>query len=595
MNPRLRAALVAVLASWLLVTVVPSIAQLWAPLGSYGFSTNYNNVVHNVAPHGAAARAGLRIGDTIDVMRLAPDDRKPYRSTRAAFSPHAGEPLALPIVRDGRRTTLHLVSQAQHLDALNSALLVLRTLSALVFVAVGAGLVLMRPSVMTWAFYLYCIGTEPGSVLSFIVYLPRPWATIQAIAVTAAGDLALLGALSFAIRFPNEATSLLRRRVEIAAAIVITTFAATEAIGDYLSGAKGMRMQHVFDVTYIVSIVFTAMIYLTFFVTYMRAHMSDRERIRYVIAGFTVALASQLGETLVQNVGHSPFWIASVLDLMGVIVPIAVAYAVIRHRVMDVSFVVSRTIVYGILTGFVFIVYSIIDWVCTSYVSSTGVENAAQVIASVAIGFSLSKLQNVTDRFVDRLFFRQRYDAEAEIRRLTAALPHTDTMDEVVRALVHDASKALKLSSAAVFLRSEATGELYERADACGWDGVTVERLFSDEQIVGKLARTGRLTTIGDLDLDGCALPEGIARPVLGLPIVAHEALAAVVLYGQHTSGATLDPEEQTMLDRLADAAAAAYDHIEALRLREEITALNRTVHLLERRLTGGEPAPANP
>jgi hypothetical protein len=491
--------------------------------------------------------------------------------------------------------TLHLVARADRFDHVEATLLVVRTLSAFVFVAVGAGLVLLRPSIMTWAFYLYCIGTEPGSIIGSIVLLPQPFATIQALAVTAAGDLALLGAFSFAIRFPNEGTSLIRRKAEVVAIVFIGALALAEAAGQFLSAHDGLPMNRLFGITNIVSIATTAAIYATFFVTYVRGEDGERERIRYVIAAFTVALGAALAETLMTNVGYVPYWLTSSLDFAGVVVPIAVAYAVVRHRVMDVSFVVSRTIVYGLLTSFVIVVYSLIDWVCSSIVSATRVEAVAQVAASVAIGFSLSKLQQFTDRFVDRVFFRQRYHAEAAIRKLTQRLPHADSIDEVVHVLVDEAADALDLSSAAVFLRSEATADLFERAGACGWEGTTVERLFSDEQIVGKLARTQRLTTIGDLDLEGCALPVGIARPVLGLPIVAHDELTAVVLYGQHRSGATLDPEEEVLLDRLADAAAAAYDHLEAKRLREELNALRRTVTTLERRINtgGGEPAPA--
>jgi hypothetical protein len=595
MNRNVRVALVAVLAVWLLATVVPSLVQLWSPFGGYGYSTDNDNVVDGIAPHGAAEAAGLRRGDRIDVLRIPAGARRPFGVTRAPYAPHPGVPLALPITRAGVPMTLRLTARADRFDRLEAVLLVVRTLSAFVFVAVGAGLVLLRPSVMTWAFYLYCIGTEPGSIIGSIVLLPQPFATIQALAVTAAGDLALLGAFSFAIRFPNEGTSLIRRKAEAVAIALICALAVAEAAGQYLSTHDGLRMDRLFTITNIVSIAATAAIYATFFVTYVRGEDVERERIRYVIAAFTVALGGALAETLLTNSRYVPYWITSVLDLAGVVVPIAVAYAVIRHRVMDVSFVVSRTIVYGLLTSFVIVVYSLIDWLCSSIVSATRVEAVAQVAASVAIGFSLSKLQQFTDRFVDRIFFRQRYHAEAAIRTMTQRLPHADSIAEVVHVLVEEAAEALSLSSAAVFLRSEATSELFERAGACGWEGMTVERLFSDEQIVGKLARTQKLTTIGDLDLEGCALPEGIARPVLGLPIVAHDELTAVVLYGQHRSGATLDPEEEVLLDRLADAAAAAYDHLEAKRLRDELNALRRTVTSLERRINagGGEPAPA--
>ncbi len=593
MNPRIRLVIVALLGCWLLATIGPSVARLWAPLGVYGYSTDYDGTVDSIAPDGAAARAGMRIGDRVEVMRAASEDRRPFRMTNIGFAPRAGTPMTLPVLRGAHPVSLHLMAQAERLTTFDAVLLVLRTLSALGFVVVGAGLVLLRPSAMTWAFYLYCIGTEPGSVLASNVLLTSAFATPQALFVTIAGDLALLGAFSFAIRFPDHRTSIVRRRVELGIGLLVALDAAAEAYGDYALTALGMPMQRLFDITSVVSVVVTITIYATFFVTYLRAASSDRERIRYVIAGFTIALGATLAQTLLNRMGTAPYWVTGVLDLAGIAVPISVAYAVIRHRVMDISFVVSRTIVYGLLTSFVIVVYSLIDWLFSTLVSAARVEAIAQIAASVAIGFSLSKLQKRTDNLVDRVFFRTRYQAEARIDALTLQLPHADSMGNVLHALVDDAAEALDLASAAVFVRSEAMRELYERKDARGWEGVTVERLFTDEQIVGKLARTRARATIGDLDLDGCALPEGLQRPVLGVPIVAHDDVLAVVLYGQHRSGATLDPEEEKMLDRLAEAAAAAYDHIEAERLRSEIAAMAKTVTRLERRLSqsGGAQA----
>jgi hypothetical protein len=50
---------------------------------------------------------------------------------------------------------------------------------------------------------------------------------------------------------------------------------------------------------------------------------------------------------------------------------------------------------------------------------------------------------------------------------------------------------------------------------------------------------------------------------------VRHE-LVCFTLYGAHTNGAQLDPDEVELLEELAVEAARAYDHVEAVRVREQ-------------------------
>src|ERR1700680_891371 len=64
--------------------------------------------------------------------------------------------------------------------------------------------------------------------------------------------------------------------------------------------------------------------------------------------------------------------------------------------------------------------------------------------------------------------------------------------------------------------------------------------------------------------------PSGPAHPVLALPITVRRELVTIVLYGAHTHGEPLDPDEIKAIAGLASAAAAAYDHLEADALRRE-------------------------
>ena len=62
--------------------------------------------------------------------------------------------------------------------------------------------------------------------------------------------------------------------------------------------------------------------------------------------------------------------------------------------------------------------------------------------------------------------------------------------------------------------------------------------------------------------------PENAAIYALAIPVTVRHELVSFTLYGAHSNGAQLDPEEVDLLEELAREAARAYDHVEAQRAR---------------------------
>jgi hypothetical protein len=60
------------------------------------------------------------------------------------------------------------------------------------------------------------------------------------------------------------------------------------------------------------------------------------------------------------------------------------------------------------------------------------------------------------------------------------------------------------------------------------------------------------------------------------VPIVVRHHLRAIALYGAHSSGEDIDPDELKSIERLTEMASGAYDHIEAESLRVELEATKR-------------------
>jgi len=104
----------------------------------------------------------------------------------------------------------------------------------------------------------------------------------------------------------------------------------------------------------------------------------------------------------------------------------------------------------------------------------------------------------------------------------------------------------------------------------------------------GEFQRDGKaLTSAIALQLAGARGPvplhEGDA--VLGVPVFAVTRLEAIVLYGAHTGGEDIDPDEAASLEGLARAAGTAYDHLETLRAERDAARWQRVADRQSREL----------
>jgi hypothetical protein len=92
-------------------------------------------------------------------------------------------------------------------------------------------------------------------------------------------------------------------------------------------------------------------------------------------------------------------------------------YAVLRHRVVDVSVFIDRTLVYGGMTALVVGILAAVNSLVEHAALGTNASLLVQVIVPLALGIVLSRVRLYLDRIVEQVFFRRKYLAEKALRR----------------------------------------------------------------------------------------------------------------------------------------------------------------------------------
>jgi hypothetical protein len=137
----------------------------------------------------------------------------------------------------------------------------------------------------------------------------------------------------------------------------------------------------------------------------------------------------------------------------GPALPIAVGIAILRYRLYDIDLVINRTLVYGALTALSAAVY-VAGVVGLPLVLRIGRDNDLIVAGStLAVAALFSPLRRRLQSFVDRRFYRRRYDARSTVEAFSSRLRDQVDLETLVEELQGVVRDTLAPASVGVWLR----------------------------------------------------------------------------------------------------------------------------------------------
>src|SRR5215218_9754875 len=182
---------------------------------------------------------------------------------------------------------------------------------------------------------------------------------------------------------------------------------------------------------------------LSLVLRYRRSGSEEREQIKWIaFTGSFVGLMSPITvfsalifEPLFLNATSTqPLWLGVLQDvelLSFAGIPVAVGIAVLRYRLYDIDVIINRNLVYGSLTATLIALYfGGIVVLQRLFVVLTGQQSTLAVVASTLLIAALfSPLRRRIQAFIDRRFYRKKYDARKTLEAFTAKLRDETNLD----------------------------------------------------------------------------------------------------------------------------------------------------------------------
>ena len=149
-----------------------------------------------------------------------------------------------------------------------------------------------------------------------------------------------------------------------------------------------------------------------------------------------------------------------------VTIPIAVGFAVLRYRLYDIDLLINRTLVYGSLTAMLVALYfGGIVVLQRVFVILTGQRSTiAVVVSTLLIAALFNPLRRRIQSFIDRRFYRRKYDARKTLEAFSVKLRDATDLDILSDDLVGVVRETMQPAHVSLWLRPERASEA-ERGD----------------------------------------------------------------------------------------------------------------------------------
>jgi len=190
----------------------------------------------------------------------------------------------------------------------------------------------------------------------------------------------------------------------------------------------------------------------------------ERQQIKWVAyAGALGGGASLPTYTILEAVDlrwlHMVGYVAALVGILGV--PTAVGIAILRYRLYEIDILINRTLVYGSLTALLVALY--FGGIVLSqrfFVFLTGERATLAVVASTLLIAALfNPLRWRIQDFIDRRFYRRKYDAAKTLESFSARLRDETDLDSLSDDLVGVVRQTMQPAHVSLWLRTDITSK----------------------------------------------------------------------------------------------------------------------------------------
>jgi hypothetical protein len=203
---------------------------------------------------------------------------------------------------------------------------------------------------------------------------------------------------------------------------------------------------------------------ISLFVRFRRARGDERQQIKWFASAAALTLVWLVFVLIVEELLSTEGGLPEVtVPLSGLLVvpsiPIATGIAILRYRLYDIDLLINRALVYGSLTVMLALLYfGGVSAIQALFGALTGQEEQPQlaiVVSTLVIAALFNPLRRRIQSFIDRSFYRSKYDAAKTLEAFSAKLREETDLDALSEDLTSVVSETMQPAHVSLWLHSD--------------------------------------------------------------------------------------------------------------------------------------------
>jgi len=495
-------------------------------------------VVISVSP--AAARAGIRVGDVFDWSISPPQVRvERYEDRRIG-------PWVVPVTRHGKYVPISVAIPPRTTQEQLAAYADI----PMKFIGFAVGILLIARGRGAFGFFsgLFLTGmfAYEGFNTSLLI-LPEPWATLTY-------DLVLLIFCGAFLRY-FAVEAMIALCADGLRAWERTFFRCAQGLGCALMVLPFVNVATYFGLLpvlhfpvnfYLIGQVIQLSFILGYAIALLRPATPEKGLIAWIlwssVLGFSggyAGLASVLIWLTVPAYGA--------FNLTIIFMAFGYAYVALRYRIIDLSFVVNRALVYGIMLAVIVGGLIVTETLVTNFAIGGEKSIIIQIAVALALGFSIKHLEERIDRVVERAFFAKKFAAEEGLRALMRDCAHVENPERLAANVSEEARRLIGAQHVVVYERS---GD-WLKPLASSPEIVPMMSVNIDDPVVVRMR-----SALMEIELG--ALRSTLGSEGIVFPMLARGRVVGVLVCGNKPGRQAYDPDERKLLFDLAHEAGTS-------------------------------------
>ena len=192
---------------------------------------------------------------------------------------------------------------------------------------------------------------------------------------------------------------------------------------------------------------------------------SERQQTKWVVFGIAVLIIyfivlniiGTLSPALTQANGLGILFAEASYFLAIIIIPLSLAFSILRYRLWDIDLLIKRTLVYSILTGILALIYLgcviLLQNLVNRLTGQAGQSPIIIVASTLLIAALFQSLRRRIQRVIDRRFYRRKYDAARTLAAFSATLRNEVDLNQLREHLLAAVQETMQPAHVSLWLR----------------------------------------------------------------------------------------------------------------------------------------------